>query len=278
MIAALRTGQTEQPPRPQPWDEAPSAALRALQGVLTDIDDTLTRHGSIEPQALQALGRLREAGLPVIAVTGRPAGWSEPGLQDWPVNAIVAENGGVLLRRQGRGAVTYEYTVDNRQRTERFTRLQACAAQVLQQVPQARLALDSAGRRTDIAIDHSEHHRLDAAGQQAVLALMRSHGLTATVSSIHINGWLGEHNKWSGAQWAVQAVLGQPLEPDRWIYVGDSANDEAMFRQLPASVGVANIAASLPLLRHRPAWITRSERGAGFAEVADRLLRARNVG
>ena len=131
-----------------------------------------------------------------------------------------------LLRRQGRSAVSYQYTVDDRQRAERFARLQACATQVLQQVPQARLALDSPGRHTDIAIDHSEHHRLDRAGQEAVLAVMRSHGLTATVSSIHINGWLGEHDKWSGARWAVQTVLGQPLEPGRWIYVGDSANDE----------------------------------------------------
>ena len=264
-------------PHPLPWQEAPAAVLAGLQGVLTDIDDTLTREGRIEPQALEAIGRLHAAGWPVIAVTGRPAGWSEPGLRSWPVAAIVAENGGVLLRRQGRSAVSYQYTVDDRQRAERFARLQACATQVLQQVPQARLALDSPGRHTDIAIDHSEHHRLDRAGQEAVLAVMRSHGLTATVSSIHINGWLGEHDKWSGARWAVQTVLGQPLEPGRWIYVGDSANDEVMFRQLPASVGVANIAASLPLLRHRPAWITQAERGGGFAEVADRLLRARPI-
>jgi HAD superfamily hydrolase (TIGR01484 family) len=265
-------------PHPLPWQEAPAAVLAGLRGVLTDIDDTLTREGRIEPQALEAIGRLHAAGWPVIAVTGRPAGWSEPGLRSWPVAAIVAENGGVLLRRQGRSTVTYQYTVDDRQRAERFARLQACATQVLQQVPHARLALDSPGRHTDIAIDHSEHHHLDRAGQEAVLAVMRSHGLTATVSSIHINGWLGEHDKWSGAQWAVQAVLNRPLEPGRWIYVGDSTNDEVMFRRLPASVGVANIAASLPRLRHRPAWITQAERGGGFAEVAERLLRARTAG
>jgi hypothetical protein len=51
-----------------------------------------------------------------------------------------------------------------------------------------------------------------------------------------------------------------------------------MFRRLPASVGVANIAASLPRLLHRPAWITQAERGGGFAEVAERLLRARTAG
>ncbi len=266
------------PPGATPWRRVTAAELAAVRGVFTDIDDTLTRDGAIEPEALAALQALARAAIPVIAITGRPAGWSEPFALDWPVAAIVAENGGVLLRRQGRSTVTYQYTVDEPQRAERFPRLQACATQVLQQVPHARLALDSPGRHTDIAIDHSEHHHLDRAGQEAVLAVMRSHGLTATVSSIHINGWLGEHDKWSGAQWAVQAVLGRPLEPGRWIYVGDSTNDEVMFRRLPASVGVANIAASLPRLLHRPAWITQAERGGGFAEVAERLLRARTAG
>ncbi len=263
------------PDRPRPWCEAGPDVLAALRGVLTDIDDTLTREGRIEPQALRALARLQAAGLPVIAVTGRPAGWSEPGLHHWPVTAIVAENGGVLLQRDGAQGVRHHYTVDDRQRAERFTRLQACAAQVLKEIPLARLAQDSPGRHTDIAIDHSEHHRLDPAGQAAVLAVMRQHGLTATVSSIHINGWLGDHDKWSGARWAVQAALGEALEVSRWLYVGDSANDEAMFRALPASVGVANITPSLPRLKHRPAWITQAERGSGFAEVAERLLQAR---
>ena len=64
--------------QPRPLAEAPVAALAAVWGVMTDIDDTLTRDGAIEPAALAALHGLAEAGLPVVAITGRPLGWSVP--------------------------------------------------------------------------------------------------------------------------------------------------------------------------------------------------------
>jgi hypothetical protein len=146
---------------------------------------------------------------------------------------------------------------------------------VLRRVPGAALARDSAGRLTDIAVDHSEFSHLPPAHIEQVLAVMQAHGLTATVSSIHINGWLGTHSKWTAAAWAVKTVLGQAFDPAQWLYVGDSTNDQLMFRRMPLSVGVANIARFLPELAYPPTWVTPSERGRGFAEVAQRLLAAR---
>ena len=64
--------------RPAPLTEFPLAAASAVLGVMTDIDDTLTTDGALTPEALAALHRLRDAGLPVIAITGRPMGWSLP--------------------------------------------------------------------------------------------------------------------------------------------------------------------------------------------------------
>jgi len=265
--------------RLRPLATLPPARLAALHGVLTDIDDTLTRDGAIEPAALAALQRLHAAGVPVIAITGRPAGWSEPFARAWPVAAIVAENGAVLLRRDADrpDGLRRDFVADAATRAAHFARLQACAAAVLADVPGATLARDSAGRLTDIAVDHSEFAHLDAAQVDAVVAVMRRHGLTATVSSIHVNGWLGTHDKPSGARWAVDAVLGRRFDPADWVYVGDSTNDQAMFAQLPLSVGVANIARFVPQLRVLPAYVTPSERGAGFAELADALLRARGA-
>lgn len=260
--------------RPSPLSDLPLARLRVLRGVLTDIDDTLTREGAIEPAALDALRQLHGAGIPVIAVTGRPAGWSEPFALAWPVRAIVAENGGVMLRVEG-GRLTREFAQDEATRSRNFERLQACAAAILRAVPAARLARDSAGRLTDIAIDHAEFASLTEAQIAEVAALMRRHGLKATVSSIHVNGWLGEHDKWSGARWAVQRCTGAPLAAGDWLYVGDSSNDEAMFERVALSVAVANIAPFLPRMKTLPAYIARAERGAGFAEVADAVLAAR---
>lgn len=247
---------------------------RAVQGVLTDIDDTLTEHGAIAPSALAALRQLDAAGVPVIAITGRPAGWSEPFALSWPVRGIVAENGGVLLCRED-AQLRIEYQQDEALRQTNAERLRRCAADILDQVPRARLAQDSAGRLTDIAIDHSEFSTLDEADIARVCALMRAHGLTATVSSIHINGWIGEHSKWTAAHWAVWRLTDQAFDPARWVYVGDSTNDQLMFERVPLSVGVANVRRFLPMLAHRPAYVTDGERGEGFAEVARALLAAR---
>ncbi|MEJ5999402.1 HAD-IIB family hydrolase [Paucibacter soli] len=258
-----------------PLSACPPAALRRLRGLLTDIDDTLTAEGAIAPAALQALHDLAAAGLPVIAITGRPAGWSELFAMAWPVRAIVAENGAVMLRNEGGQLRRDFFCQDEATRAANFARLQHCAAELPARVPGATLARDSAGRLTDIAVDHSEFAHLDATQIEAVCAVMRAHGLHATVSSIHINGWLGAHSKRTAADWAVQALLGQPFVPADWLYVGDSSNDEQMFASIPLSVGVANIARFVPQLRSLPAYVTAAERGAGFAELAQAMLAAR---
>ena len=263
-------------PKPLPLAAWPAAARAGVTGVMTDIDDTLTRDGAIEPVALEALRALDAAGLPVVAITGRPHGWSLPFARDWPVAAIVAENGAVALLRDGAGVRT-EFAQDAATRAANARRLQAAAARIVREVPGATLARDSAGRLTDIAIDHSEFTTLAPDAIARVVALMREEGMTATVSSIHVNGWYGSHSKWSGAQWMLQRLFGRDLEPEleRWVYVGDSTNDQAMFERFTASVGVANLMRFAAELTHWPAWITLGERGAGFAELAQALLQAR---
>lgn len=261
--------------RMKPLAQLPHERLRTARGVLTDIDDTLTRDGAIEPVALDALHRLRANGVEVIAITGRPAGWSEPFALAWPVAAIVAENGGVMLR-VANGRLVREFSQPESERQANAQRLCECAAAVLREVPGATLATDSAGRLTDIAIDHSEFALLDGVRIAQVVAVMQRHGLRATVSSIHVNGWIGEHSKWSAAQWAVRHATGAPLNVDEWLYVGDSTNDQLMFEHIPLSVAVANIARFVPALDVLPAYVTQGERGAGFAELARAVISARS--
>jgi len=262
--------------RPRPFADLPTAQARQVVGLFTDIDDTLTRDGVIEPAALAALQRLRSAGLPVIAITGRPMGWSLPFASAWPVAAIVAENGAVAMFRDGEGLRT-EYAQDQVTRTRNAQRLHAVVERVLREVPAARLAQDSPGRVTDIAVDHSEFAHLDAAAVARVVALMQGEGMNATVSSIHVNGWYGEHTKLSGARWMLRRLFGRDLdaELERWVYVGDSTNDQAMFGYFALSVGVANLRRFAAQLQTWPTYITEGERGAGFAEVARALLAAR---
>ncbi len=271
---SLDGGQAARGPRP--WADASRDALGRTLGLMCDIDDTLTHEGAIEPVALAALGRLAAGGVPVVAITGRPAGWSEAFARQWPVSAIVAENGAVALIPAA-GGLRVEFAQDEPVRHANAERLRAVAAKLLREVSGATLARDSAGRLTDIAIDHSEYAHLDVGAVERVVALMRAEGMTATVSSIHVNGWFGTHDKWTGARWMVRRLFGRALEPEvgRWVYVGDSTNDQAMFGRFPLAVGVANLMRFEAVLTTWPAYLTRGERGAGFAEVADALLAAR---
>ena len=264
----------------QPLATWPAADRAGLTGVLTDIDDTLTTEGAVTPEVLDALAALADAGLHVIPITGRPVGWSEPFAATWPVDAIVAENGSVALTRDPRsGALRKLYIQDAAERAANYARMQQVAQRIVREVPGATLSRDSAGRETDIAIDHSEFTHLPQEAVDRVVALMRSEGMNATVSSIPINGWYGGHHKLAGARWIVRELLGRDLDAElqRWVYVGDSTNDVLMFERFPHSVGVANIRRFEAQLAHKPEYVTQGERGAGFAEMARAILEARKV-
>jgi hypothetical protein len=268
-----------------PLSDWPLDERRGIRGVFTDIDDTLTTHGAITPDALAALGALRAAGLTVIAITGRPVGWSEPKARAWPVDAIVAENGAVALvsdqnsltpASEGHQTLSKIYQLDAATRQAHTRRLRQAAERVLREVPGVSLARDSAGRETDIAFDHAEFASLTATQIDAIEAVLRAEGLHTTRSSIHTHGAVSPGDKWTGAMWAVRTLLGRDLtrELDHWVAVGDSGNDEAMFRHFRHSVGVANIRLAAPRMQALPRYVTTAERGAGFAELSQALLAA----
>jgi len=259
----------------KPLSSWPRNERQKIAGVFTDIDDTLTTEGVITPDAFEALHNLKAAGLMVVPITGRPVGWSLPFVSTWPVDAIVAENGAVALLHDAQTKqVNKIHQQDLATRTRNFEQMQRIAQRVLNEIPGTVMAQDSAGRETDIAFDHSEFHHLSPAQIQQVVAMLKQEGMTATVSSIHINAWFGDHNKWHGAQWILKELTGRDLnqELNQWVYVGDSTNDQVMFEHFIHSVGVANIRRFENELLHLPKYIASQERGAGFAEVAGNLL------
>ncbi|OQW87169.1 MAG: HAD family hydrolase [Rhodoferax ferrireducens] len=280
-----------------PLSDWPLAERRNITGVFTDIDDTLTTHQVITPDALQALADLKAAGLAVIPITGRPVGWCAPhalgdaalGLPAWSVDAMVAENGGVAfapefisqnglqpLSNKGK-KLSKIYFSDASQLQANQQKMRQVAELILQQVPGSALSNDHAGRETDIAIDYNEVHLLPPDQVARVVALFQANGMQATVSSIHINGWIGRHNKLEAARWMVRTLFGRDLDAElaQWVYVGDSTNDQVMFEHFTHSVGVANIHRFDDQMQHWPRYETVGERGAGFAEVARALLAAR---
>ena len=244
-----------------------------IVGLLTDIDDTLTTDGAVPAPVVQAIAALKAKGLAVIPITGRPVGWSVPFAKEWPVDAIVAENGAVALRRNALGGLDKLYQQDEATRAANFAKMQAVLGQIEATVPGAQRATDSAGRECDIAVDHSEFTHMPQAQIDQCVAIMRAAGMNATVSSIHINGWFGGHNKLEGARWIVKTLFGRDLDAEigQWCYIGDSTNDQLMFQHFENSFGVANIARFVPQLSHLPRYVTPGERGEGFVELAERL-------
>jgi len=180
-----------------PLSEFPIKERRAVRGVLCDIDDTLTTGGRLTADAYAAMERLERAGLQVIPITGRPAGWCDHIARMWPAAAVVGENGAFSFRYDRAARIMRRrYVHDAATRAAHREQLQKIAASILAEVPGAAIAADQAYRETDLAIDYCEDvARLPREAVDRIVALMQARGLTAKVSSIHVNGWFGAYDK-----------------------------------------------------------------------------------
>jgi len=254
----------------------PLSALpaRAPRGVFFDIDDTLTTDGRLTAGAYGALERLKAAGMLLVPITGRPAGWCDHIARMWPVDAVVGENGAFYFWRD-RGRLGKRYMDEALVRAARRERLAAIAASILGKVPGAALASDQAYRETDLAIDFCEDvPALPLIEAERIADLMRAEGLSAKISSIHVNGWFGSYDKLTMAKLLMQEQFGVDLAAENrdYVFVGDSPNDAPMFAFFELSVGVANVARFAGRMDAEPKYLARGESGAGFEELAARLL------
>lgn len=263
----------------KPLNEFPLAARRAIRTVLTDIDDTLTNDGRLPGAAYQALERLQRAGITVVPVTGRPAGWCDMIARVWPVDGVIGENGAFYFRHDPeRHRMIRRYAKSAEARSLDRSRLAAIEREVLQEVPGAAVASDQAYREADLAIDFCEDvPPLSAADIDRIVGIFVRHGATAKISSIHVNGWFGNYDKLSMSRMFLREVLGEDMDAARngIVFAGDSPNDAPMFGFFPNAVGVANVLRFADRLSAQPAWVTGSEGGAGFVELADALIGAR---
>jgi HAD superfamily hydrolase (TIGR01484 family) len=265
--------------RLSPLAEFPLAGRAAICGVFTDIDETLTTDGRLTRGAYAALASLKDAGLLVVAVTGRPAGWCDHIGRMWPVDAVVGENGAFWMWFDATAhKLRTRFVQSEDGRADGRRRLEAVRAQVLRDVPGAAIASDQPYRLADLAIDFREDvPALPQEDVDRIVAIFEAHGAHAKVSSIHVNGWFGAYDKLSTTRLMMQEVFGVDLDAERrrHLFVGDSPNDAPMFGYFPDAVGVANVRNFADRMESLPRWITTQRSGAGFAELADALLAAR---
>lgn len=262
----------------RPITELESDTCRGLVGVAFDIDDTVTRAGRLELAAFRAMHELRGAGLRLIAVTGRPLGWVDVLALHWPVDAAVGENGAGWVWREGH--VPREgYFEDEAARGGYPELLERVRRRVAEALPHVRTAIDQRARRCDLAFDVGETVRLPETEIELLLSQIEAEGARSAVSSVHAHAVPGDWDKARGVACAAADALAVDVEAERerWLFVGDSGNDAAGFAYFPVSVGVANVEHHLHRLPQRPRFVTRADRGRGFAELVGHILAGRGA-
>jgi len=255
----------------QPFSLLGSAVLARIRVLAADVDDTITTDGKIPSGTVAGFEALEKAGIAVVLVTGRPAGWAQALAGYLPgVRVAVAENGLVAFDRGGerrdlgppRGSSFLAALADNSARVR--------AAYALEVTP------DDAFRLFERAFLRPAS--FDAAALAASQKLVDP-GFEVMASSIHIHV---RPSGWGKAEGLLEAL--QPIDaeacasPDESIlFVGDSSNDRSLFARLRrTSVGVRNVNHFLAELGEDcPAFVTEAESALGFAEVVHGLLASR---
>jgi HAD superfamily hydrolase (TIGR01484 family) len=260
----------------RPLAEFRLADRQRVVAVLTDIDDTLTEGGRLPASSYAAMERLRASGRLVIPVTGRPAGWCDMIARQWPVDAVVGENGAFYFRYDPQERRMHRvYAKPLTERIEDRARLDAIRNDVLREVPGSAVSADQPYREADLAIDFCED--VPPLGQddiRRIVATFARHGATAKVSSIHVNGWFGGYDKLTTSAKLLREAFGIAVETmlERIVFAGDSPNDAPMFAYFPNAVGVANVRHYPGQFAANPRWVTNADSAAGFTELADSLM------
>ena len=249
--------------------------------VLTDIDDTLTHESRLPAAAYRALEELTEAGFAVAPITGRPAGWCDMIARFWPVAGVVGENGAFYFAYDAANRkMRRAFAASASERAENHRRLERVRARVLAEVPGAGVSADQAYREADLAIDFCEDvAALPRHAVRRIQEIFEEEGATAKISSIHVNGWYGAYDKLTMTRRFAREILGLDIDADRElaIFVGDSPNDAPMFGFFPLACGVSGVRAFADEIEAQPAFVTQGPGGAGFVEVAERLIAARRA-
>jgi hypothetical protein len=202
----------------------------------------------------------------VVPVTAAPAGWCDLMARQWPVQAVIGENGGLSFRLdRASGAMRRDFWLPPEQRAQSMAQLRETADRILAATPDASPASDQPYRQTTWAIEPS-----GTGGQRAAtadqLAAPGAAGARSTINSLWVLGWLGDFDKLAMAlQLAATAFS---ADRDAAIYIGDSLNDEPMFRFFP-ELGRRRLDRGLS----RPA-----ERAAPLGDVGPRRVRLRRGG
>ena len=141
----------------KPLSEFLESDLRRVRCVFTDIDDTLTDDGCLTAKAYGAIAALDETGIPVVPITGRPAGWCDLIARLWPVCGVVGENGAFYFRYdRSQKRMERFYADSETERSAKREKLISIGDKIIAEIAGSAISADQAYRETDLAVDFSE--------------------------------------------------------------------------------------------------------------------------
>jgi hypothetical protein len=230
----------------------------------------------LKSDAYEAMERLSNKGYKVIPVTGRCAGWCDHIARMWPVDGVVGENGAFFFSYDHvNKKMNNLYSQTEEERRENFKLLHEIKDTILRSVSGAAVASDQDYRITDLAIDFAEdvpklpQHKIDE-----IVQIAEQNGAVAKISSIHVNCWIGNHNKLSTSLKILKESFGlnDTEIQNNAVFIGDSPNDSTMFGFFKNSVGVANVIDLINCIENPPKYIATEFSGDGFIELADLII------
>ena len=259
------------------WSQAKTTELEKIEGVCFDIDETFSTKGKITSQAYMALWKLRHAGFKLVPLTGRCAGWCDHIARFWPVDGVIGENGAFAFFMKEGARKRFDMLGDGA--SEAKKKLLLLTEKIKKEFPQARWSSDQSYREYDLSVDVFED--VKPWTNQDIVMLMdlcEREGAHVKLSSVHVNIWYGDFDKFSGFKtWLSTEGASLRLPSlEKWIFIGDSPNDEPLFKSFGSSVAVANIAPFLENIVHPPKWVTDHQSGSGFVEFAEKLVQVRH--
>jgi HAD superfamily hydrolase (TIGR01484 family) len=255
----------------RPLSEA-HAALKKITLVASDIDGTLTSHGRLSGNIFASFHALRKAGIRVVLITGRSAGWVNGLASLLPIDGAIAENGGIFFppgeNSPGRELIPLKGT-----RAEHKDALQHMFRILHKEFPHITAAPDNAYRITDFTFSVGG---LSGSDLLRMKHLCSEKNWGFCYSNVHCHIMQKHQDKASALLNILQnehTLYANTLEV---LTIGDSPNDESLFNTalFPCSVGVANIRQYKTALKHHPVFVTTAEESDGFCEMATALLKA----
>ena len=261
----------------KPISQIEPKICKNLFAIFSDIDDTITHKGKILPSAFNAMWKLYKSGIKFIPVTGRSAGWVDHFARMWPCHAVIGENGAFYSYMSGKKLVKkyYDKSFDP---IKNQRKLDVLLKDINKKYPKAKPSSDQGFREFDLSIDYCEDiKRFTDKEIDEIVKIYKRHGANVKISSIHINGWFGNFDKFS----MIKKFLKQEYKLDftknkeKFLFIGDSQNDEPNFKAFKYSVGVSNVKAFLKYMKHHPTFITKKPGGYGFSEMVEKILKGK---